>query len=425
MSLQIEIDNTIISSILCYGDSTASIKVDITQASIAPFTFQINGTTYLGTNYTDSVQNISDLTYTFNNLVAGTYSVTVTDANGNSKTTLTKTITQPENPLSIASSIQDIGCSGGNDGEIDVTVSGGTLTGNNVYSYSWSTTNGSGLVQGDEDQTGLTAGTYSLVVTDENGCTISESFTLSEPEPLVYILDEKSDITCFGDNDGSINISVSGGTGNYSYEWSVSGVDFADSGLVQGQQDQTGLSPGVYQLILSDSCTTIQKVYTISTPDLFEVQLDSKTDILCYGDSTGEIFITAIGGTQPFDYVWQDEFGNTYDRNVGNVFNNGDLTNIPAGKYTLQVTDANQCVTTFEVTLDEPDEIIVDVEKSNLSCYDANDGTIDLSVTGGVAPYTYSWSDLGNGAQRSNLSAGVYKVIITCLLYTSPSPRDS
>ena len=413
LSLQIEIDNTIISSILCYGDSTASIKVDITQVSIAPFTFQINGTTYLGTNYTDSVQNISDLTYTFNNLVAGTYSVTVTDANGNSKTTLTKTITQPENPLSIDSSIQDIGCSGGNDGEIDVTVSGGTLTGNNVYSYSWSTTNGSGLVQGDEDQTGLTAGTYSLVVTDENGCTISESFTLSEPEPLVYILDEKSDITCFGDNDGSINISVSGGTGNYSYEWSVSGVDFADSGLVQGQQDQTGLSPGVYQLILSDSCTTIQKVYTISTPDLFEVQLDSKTDILCYGDSTGEIFITAIGGTQPFDYVWQDEFGNTYDRNVGNVFNNGDLTNIPAGKYTLQVTDANQCVTTFEVTLDEPDEIIIDVEKSNLSCYDANDGTIDLSVTGGVAPYTYSWSDLGNGAQRSNLSAGVYKVIIT------------
>ena len=77
------------------------------------------------------------------------------------------------------------------------------------------------------------------------------------------------------------------------------------------------------------------------------------------------------------------------------------------------MTDANQCVTTFEVTLDEPDEIIVDVEKSNLSCYDANDGIIDLSVTGGVAPYTYSWSDLGNGAQRSNLSAGVYKVIIT------------
>ena len=107
--------------------STASIKVDITQVSIAPFTFQINGTTYLGTNYNDSVQNISDLTYTFNNLVAGTYSVTVTDANGNSKTTLTKTITQPENPLSIASSIQDIDVQG-NDGEIDVTVSGGTLT---------------------------------------------------------------------------------------------------------------------------------------------------------------------------------------------------------------------------------------------------------------------------------------------------------
>ena len=135
MSLQIEIDNTIISSILCYGDSTASIKVDITQVSIAPFTFQINGTTYLGTNYTDSVQNISDLTYTFNNLVAGTYSVTVTDANGNSKTTLPKTITHPDFPLNISSTIQDIGCSGGNDGDIQVTVSGGTLTGNNLYTY--------------------------------------------------------------------------------------------------------------------------------------------------------------------------------------------------------------------------------------------------------------------------------------------------
>lgn len=413
LSLQIEIDNTVISSILCYGDSTASLKVNITQVSIAPFTFEINGTTYLGTNYTDSVQNISDLTYTFNNLVAGTYSVTVTDANGNSKTTLNKIITQPENPLTVASSIQDIGCSGGNDGEIDVTVSGGTLTGNNVYSYSWSTTDGSGLVQGDEDQSGLTAGTYSLVVTDENGCTTSESYTLSEPDPLVYVLDQKSDITCFGDNDGSIDISVSGGTGNYTYEWSVGGVDFADSGLVQGQQDQTGLAPGVYQLILSDSCTTVQKVYTISTPDLFEVQLDSKTDILCYGDSTGEIFITARGGTQPFDYVWQDEFGNTYDRNVGNVFNDGDLTNIPAGKYTLQVTDANQCVASFEVTLTQPDELIIQVQKEDLSCYDANDGSIDLTITGGIAPYTYSWSDLGNGAQRSNLSAGTYNVIIT------------
>jgi len=413
LSLLIEIDNNVISSILCYGDSTASIKTDITQASVSPFTFQITGTTYLGTTYSDSVNNITDLTYTFTDLVAGVYSVTVTDANGNSKTTLPKTITHPDAPLAIASSIQDIGCSGGSDGEIDVTVSGGTLTGNNVYSYSWSTTDGSGLVQGDEDQSGLTSGTYSLVVTDENGCTISESYTLSEPDPLVYVLDQKSDITCFGDNDGSIDISVSGGTGNYTYEWSVGGVDFADSGLVQGQEDQSGLSPGTYQLILSDSCTTIQRVFTILSPDLLEVQLDSKTDILCYGDSTGEIFITANGGTQPFDYVWQDEFGNTYDRNVGNVFNDGDLTNIPSGKYTLQVTDANQCLASFEVTLTQPDELIIQVQKEDLSCYDANDGSIDLTVSGGVAPYTYSWSDLGNGAQRSNLSAGTYNVIIT------------
>ena len=110
----------------------------------------------------------------------------------------------------------------------------------------------------------------------------SQSFTLTQPEPLVYVLDQKSDITCFGDNDGSIEISVTDGTGVYTYEWST--TDFADSGLVQGQQDQSGLSPGDYQLILSDSCTTIQSIITISSPDLLEVQLDEVKQIFCVSE---------------------------------------------------------------------------------------------------------------------------------------------
>ena len=159
-----------------------------------------------------------------------------------------------------------------------------------------------------------------------------------------YVLDRKQDITCFGDNDGAIEISVTDGTGVYTYDWSTSGVDFADSGLVQGQQDQSGLSPGDYKLILSDSCTTLEYNYTIRSPGELEITLDEVQNVLCFGDSTGKISVTVSGGTQPYNYVWVDNFGNTYNRDIGNVFNSWRFNKYSCWKYTLTVTDANQCV---------------------------------------------------------------------------------
>ncbi len=401
-------------NVLCYGDNTASIKIDITQASVGPYIYDLFGTDYLNQQYTQTANNINNLTYTFNSIPAGEYQVKVTDANGSSKTSQTRVITQPNAPITITSSISDYGsynisCFGANDASINLSIQGGTLSGNNFYQYQWTTNNGSGLDINSLNQTGLGPGDYTILVTDENNCTLTETYSIISPEALNYVLDEKKNITCKDDADGSIQISVSGGTGNYNYNWTtVNGT-----GLVQGQQDQTGLGPGIYSLILSDGCESIQYEYIISEPDELTITLDEKTDILCHNDSTGKIFVTVSGGTQPYDYVWKDNFGNVYDRDVGNVFNTGNLSNIPAGIYDLTVTDANNCVTTFNIELTQPDDLLIDIFKTDLNCYDGNDGTITVTPSGGVAPYSYTWSDLGNGNIRTGLAAGSYSVTIT------------
>ena len=409
--LLISLDNDAYKNdVFCYGDSTASIKVDITQGSIAPYTYSINGTTYLNENYSQSFESISNLTYTFTNLTAGSYSITITDANGASKTSAIKEIKGPNNPLGLEGLTTDITCNGAADGIIDITVTGGGGSSNQfTYFYSWTTLDGSGLDSTSEDQSGLGPGTYTVVAKDINDCEITKSFTITQSPPLTYNLDSTKNITCNGDNDGEINITVTGGTGNYTYEWSTEN----GSGLAQDQEDQSGLGPGNYKLILRDGCNTFEYIYTITTPDSLEISLDEKVNVLCHDDSTGKINISVSGGTLPYNYVWKDNFGNVYDRNVGNVFNDGDLSNIPAGLYDLTVTDANNCIATYSTEITQSEDLLIQIDKTDLNCYDSNDGSIKVTPSGGVAPYTYAWNDFGNGDFRQNLSAGSYQVTIT------------
>ena len=401
-------------SILCYGDSTASIKIDVTQESVSPYDYTITGTTYLTLPFNQTATDINAPTYSFVNLPAGQYILTVVDANGSSRSTPIKEIFGPSNPLTMTSNVSafgnfNISCPGADDATINLTVSGGGGVSNQAtYFYTWSTSDGSGLDPSAEDQSGLGPGTYTVIVKDINDCSVTETFIVTEAPALTYNLDSIKNITCNGDNDGEINITVGGGTGNYTYEWSTEN----GSGIVQGQEDQSGLGPGNYKLVLRDGCNTFEYIYTISTPGILEITLDDKVNILCHDDSTGSINITVNGGTAPYDYVWTDGI-NTYDRNVGNVFNDGDLSNIPSGTYVLTVTDANGCVATFSTDLTQPEDLIIDIQKTDLNCYNSNDGTITVTPTGGVAPYSYTWSDNGNGNVRTGLRADTYTVTIT------------
>ena len=399
-------------NILCFGEKTGVLKAIITQESVPSYKYTLNGTDYQGNVILETVSSITVLNHTF--LVkAGIYTITVEDLNGGKKTSAQRTFTQPAAPLAISETISDfngfnISCTGASDAAIDLTVTGGTITGT-LYNYSWSTLDGSGLQPNIEDQIGLGPGTYAVLVEDENGCTITKTYIITEPELIDYKLDTKNDISCFGANDGSINITVTKGTGVYNYAWTTED----GAGLDPTSEDQSGLSAGKYKLILTDGCQTLQYIYEIEEPAVLAIGLDEKVDILCFGDSTGKILVTVSGGTSPYNYEWIDNFGNKYNRDIGNVFNTGNLSNIPVGIYDLTVTDKNGCTETLKVELKEPDELKIDFNKVDVSCFNGNDGSIDVNPTGGVAPYTYSWSDFGNGKLRTDLVSGKYTVTVT------------
>ena len=225
-----------ITDVSCNGDSDGAI--DITPAGgtgAGTYTFNWVDVTGNGTVAGDEDQN---------GLIAGDYAVTVTDANGCS---VTASYTINENTaLSVTEVITDVTVFGGSDGEIDVTASGGTGAG--TYNYNWADNTGSGSVAGDEDQTGLTAGTYDFTVSDANGCTWSTTYTVTQPGELI-VDDSIVDVTCNGGHDGEIWLDVSQGTTPYTYNW----VDGTGSGSVAANEDQTGLTAGTYDVTVSDA----------------------------------------------------------------------------------------------------------------------------------------------------------------------------
>jgi len=153
------------------------------------------------------------LTEDLSSLSAGTYCVTVTD-NGPCTETLCVTITEPAGMTINTDTTADPSCNGGNNGLIHITITGGTTP----YSYNWTTSDGSGLVNGQEDQDNLTAGTYNLTVTDATGCEKTQSWTLSDP-PVLTVTESHSNPTCNNSSNGSIDLTVSGGSGAAGRAW--------------------------------------------------------------------------------------------------------------------------------------------------------------------------------------------------------------
>ena len=196
-----------------------------------------------------------------------------------------------------------ISSQGAQDGEIDLTVTGGYLSSGEDYTYTWSTTNGSGLTQGEQDQIGLSAGTYKVIIKDSNDCEEVREYTLSEPAELTLNLDlsvfGNFNIKCFGDDNGSIDLTITGGSGSYTIVWSTSD---GGTGLVQGQEDQSGLGPGTYTVKVTDSNNVeVTKTVQITEPSLLEfdstIPLFNGYAISCNGGNNGSIDISTSGGT--------------------------------------------------------------------------------------------------------------------------------
>ena len=312
-------------------------------------------------------------TATATNLTAGEYVVTVTDENGcTAKDTVV--ITEPDELLTSVDSIKNVNCFGGNDGAARVLVAGGS----GPYSFEWNTV----PVQTNATAVNLTAGEYIVSVTDSNGCVAFDTVHITEPLPLVLAADSL-DSRCGGNSPGEIDLTVTGGTPfttapHYLYEWHDS------TGVIANTEDITGLAGDkLYRVYVTDSlgCTDSLEMYI---NDEKNIKLTALVDpIDCYGTSTGAIDISVQSGKKPYTYSWDS--GETVE----------DLTNLPAGFYRVTVNDANLCDETLEFTLEDPEELVVNITPDTTELCMGGSLALNGNPTGGTGTISHLWSGTG------------------------------
>lgn len=402
--------NPVISSktaIICSGNSFTILPVN-SGSEIVPV-----GTTYTWTTPTispagsingASAQNIPQTSISqtlFNTTISpATVTYTVTPVSGVC-TGVNFTIIVTVNPA-ISSNVttKNSTCFGANNGSIQTNITGGIPFGSGApYIISWTGPNG--YTSAAPNIAALAPGNYNLSITDAGGCPINENYTITEPADIIILTDVEKDITCYNDANGEIKITITGGTLNYTYAWTKNGIPFATT------EDLLNLSPGIYAVTVSDAnnCGPKTTSYTITEPPILAANLVSKTDIVCFGQATGAITINVVGGTSPYTYAWTDPNG--FTRSSQN------LTNVFAGTYTVLVTDNSGCTKNLAVTLTQNPEIKIVATTTPIVCYGDNSASISIAISGGIAPYTILWSNLGSGTFQDNLSAGDYLITIT------------
>jgi hypothetical protein len=319
---------------------------------------------------------------TINNLPAGSYTVTVTD-DANATATASVIIDSPDELEFNPPVINHVSCNGGNDGSISVSASGGV----SPYFFSWSNgSNGTTI-------SNLTAGSYTVTVTDDNNCTETATYMVNQPALLVINLEDLNHESCFGDEDGSITISVSGGANPVFAEWSNGSVGFSI----------TDLAPDTYSVTVTDNndCTKTA-TYTVNEGGVVDVALIELVHVTCNGGSNGAITISASGGVPPYTYAWS------------NGMSGAAISGLPAGSYIVTVTDMNGCDVVEGYTINQPPPINIAITQSSPNqCF--GDATADLIATvgGGNAPYSAQWSNGMTGLVNNDLTAGTYTITVT------------
>ncbi|MCR4029588.1 MULTISPECIES: MBG domain-containing protein [Flavobacterium] len=365
--------NTLVAStfqtdLLCHNGNTGSAGV-IPSGAPGPFTYM----------WSPSGGNAD----TAHNLAAGNYSVTITAHNGCS---IVKNfiIIQPPAIVVTKTGQTDVTCFGGSNGSLSVAVTGGS----SGYTYLWAPSGGTSATA-----TGLSAGIHTLTVTDSNGCTKTENYTITQPAALTPSI-TKTNVSCNGGSNGSATVSVTGGTGAYTYLWSPSGGTASTA---------SGLSAGNYIVTIKDAnlCQTTASVL-IDQPDLLTATI-AKTDVTCHNTNNGTATVTANGGTGTYTYSWAPSGGTA-----------STASGLAPGTYTAMITDTNGCFITKTVTISEPSQLIAVTSKVDVSCKGGFNGTASIVATGGTGNYKYSWSPSGGtAATATGLSAGNYTVTVT------------
>ncbi len=395
----VTIDSTSITNVSCFGLSDGNLFVRAT-GGVGGF------------NYNLQPNNITNATGLFANLTANTYTITATDANGCSVST--SLIVREPLPLVIDSlGITNVSCAGLSNGVITVFSSGGN--GGNTYLLNpGAISNSTGIF------TGLAANTYTVQVTDSLGCNVSAVDSVLEPLPITatYVTDS---VSCNGGSDGQVQVTVAGGVPPYTTTLLPPNVTNT-TGLF------TGLTAGTYSVNILDSngCPLTISNIEIEQPVPIEYGPISTVDITCFGDSTGEIAISATGGVGNISF--------TISPNIGVQSPAGNFTGLIATTYVITATDANNCTLTTSVTINQNPEIrIISYNYAEPRCHGDRDARMSFTAIGGVGQLLYSFNGAPYNSDTSyvGLSAGAYTlrvqdrlgcVLDTALVVTEPDP---
>ena len=366
----VKINLTVDANIQCNGESTGQLTATVTKG-VAKFNYEWSN----GSNTPRSGNSVN----TISGLTAGTYGITVTDANGN-EAVGSVTLAEPDELRANAKVERHVSCQGSFNGAVTAAPTGGT----GPYTYSWSAGVSTASVSG------LEGGKYTLTVTDANGCESIEEVTVNEPEKLTVAVKQQSNVSCNGGNGGSVELQASGGTEPYRYDWSNN----------ETGNSLTELKAGTYTVTVTDGngCTATLDT-KIEEPDALTTTATVIGHVLCHGSADGSGRVTAIGGTEPYRYAWSD--GST----------EATITGLSGGTYPVTVTDGNGCTSVSSMTVNEADALEPVLAVTDASCRGA--GSAELSVAGGTGPYVFSWSTGAATSAIGELTGGNYSVTVT------------
>ena len=425
--LVVSISNVV--PVYCNGVNTGSLTA--TASGGTP------GYTYLW----DDNPALPQITATASYLESGIYTVIATDSRG-CIATATEDISQVVPTMQLDTSFTNVSCHGNNDGSALVIASGGHAP----YTYTWVGTNSS-FVSYTSSISGLSAGTYSVTVTDTNNCTRNSSVDIYEPLPIIYNVSTSADELCLGACNGEIHIdSITGGTPPYVGMLTSNTTGAITYLTMSGDSIINGVCAGDYTVMVTDSglCSSSmlpsgnsQAVVNSTVSALTDPQIVITDNVDCFGGSTGEIQIT----NPDTNYTYYTYFILSSVQNVW-VGIGASASNLPSGQYFVRailnqsmnvpLPSTSWCISYSDtVTIVEPDPLSVSGVVNASDCFGGSSGSISISVTGGTSNYTYQWDNGSTLSQLDNLPSGDYTVTITdansCVLVdtftvTQPSP---
>ncbi|HOT16726.1 MAG TPA: hypothetical protein PLB07_03640, partial [Bacteroidales bacterium] len=395
------------SGTVCIED-THPVNITLTGAAPWVLVYAINGAD-------QPAVNIAASPYTLNANAAGNYTVTsVTDANGCTNAGIgNATVSHFPVPTATISGTAEMCASG----SAVITI---TLTGAMPYDFTYTDGAASVVVTNHAAMvytftvSPLAPTTYTVTsMNDNNGCVgIPMGAAVVTINPSLNLTLTGTNLSCYGDNSGSIDLSVAGGTAPFSYSWSGPG------GFTAGTEDISTLQAGYYAVTVTDSkgCTASGNS-TITQPAVLTLSKSGDILLLCNGAANGAGSFTAAGGTAPYTFT---TLVNTAGATLTSAASSVAVTDAGGGTITVRVTDAHNCTAESTIIVTEPPALSLASTVTNVSCFGGNNGSIIISVTGGTAPYIYAWTASGGGSgitagapNQGGLTAGTYDLTVT------------